>query len=507
GMQPASNDLSLYFHGISHGLSWLYKVAPHWPWYGLMLYILLWGATSGAFLILRQSGLINNRFYLFYFFLFFLASWAEHIYLFNYMRVPLLLAGVGYLIFLQLPGNKNNWLVTTALSGLMFLVALCIRPSAALLGVVVVGPAVFLLTAGSFFSWLKFRPILLYMGVGAFFFIFLNLNLSPAAKQYQRLDWLKSTVLDFQIYEPQPKSKADSLAFAAIDRWMLADTRVINESFYQKAGRVNFNYVLTKVAPAKLTAVLDILVRDHFLVVSLNIYLLFFLFWYKYPGSGLNRNLIIVYQVYFWLLVLGIGVWLKLPPRVITPCLSLYTLVNGALYLKINLEKQDNFKWSKIGVVLLVILVGLQFYKISHRAHWQNHNQKTNEAFITALRKDLQGQIIVSNVLPDYFRSLSPFRNYDFGTNTLFFLTGWHTLDPANRSYNHKLTSQPDFARAVLTLSRNNNTIWILSPGFYEFLKVYFNTFYHQQISLQPTPIDSQGLFPGHTYRPNHFLP
>jgi hypothetical protein len=152
-------------------------------------------------------------------------------------------------------------------------------------------------------------------------------------------------------------------------------------------------------------------------------------------------------------------------------------------------------------------LVGLQLYKIAHRIRWQQQNQQANEAFISAAGNTFQGKILVSDILPDYFRSLSPFRQYDFGSNQVFFLTGWNSLDPGNRNYYKKLTGHPDFPRAVLALSRNNNTVWLLSPGFFKFIKVYFKTFYRQEIYLQPAPYILKGQYPVKTYRPGYNLP
>ena len=499
-IQPPLTDLSLYFHGLSHLLVQLYKLVPQWPWYGLVLYALLYVATVAAFLFLQRSASHNNRNILGWFLLFFLAGWYEHVFWFNYMRVPLLLAGTGYLLLLQLPGKKSNGLLLVV-TGLLFLLALCFRPSAALLGVAVAGPATFLLTAGSVYSWQKLRPIILYAGLGACFFIFLHLAQTPAQKQYQRLDWLKSTVLDFQIYRPQPQTQTDALAFRALNQWLLADTQVINEAFYARAGSINLAYILKEVAPLKVSPLVIGLVKDHFLILAVNAFLLLFLFRNQSPDSVQNRKLLFGYQVYFWLLILVVGIFLKLPPRVITPCLSLYTLVNSSIYFRHGINDQVKLKPGKIIGLVFIMLVMLQLYKIKQRARWQQKNQLANEAFISAAGNSFEGKIIVTNTLPDYFRSLSPFRNYDFNSNYVFLLTGWSTLEPANRLYYKKLTGQTDFGKTVESLSRNNNAVWLLSPGFYEFIRQYFFTFHRQEINLQIAPDWVNGQYPGQTYK------
>ena len=75
------------------------------------------------------------------------------------------------------------------------------------------------------------------------------------------------------------------------------------------------------------------------------------------------------------------------------------------------------------------------------------------------------------------------------------------------RNYYKKLTGHPDFTRAVLALSRNNNTVWLLSPGFHKFIKVYFKTFYRQEIYLQPAPYILKGQYPVEFSHPVYELP
>ncbi|KAA5539260.1 hypothetical protein [Adhaeribacter rhizoryzae] len=500
-VQPPLSDLSLYFHGLSHGLTLLYKLAPQIPWYGMLLYALLFTATVLAFIFLQGHGLVRKRFWWAWFFLFFLAGWYEHIFWFNYMRVPLLLTGTCYLLFLSLWGNKNNLFVRIML-GLLFLLALCIRPSAALLGLAVVWPATFLLLPNKVKAWLKWQSLLWFAVIGLGFFVGLHFTQSPAAKEYQRLDWLKSTVIDFEIYEAQPQTDADKLAFKAITQWFIVDKQVINEAYYARAGSINLSYILLKVAPIKLAALITLLLRDHFLVLALNVFLLIFILFNHQRYAGFNRKIIFAYQVYFWLLILAIGIFMKLPPRLITPCLSLYTLVNAAVFLRFNYPAAPKFRASKLIGLIFVLLLGLQLFKIVNRAKWQKTNQENNEAFIATVKNSFPEKIVVTSVLPDYFRSLSPFRNYNFGPKAIFLLTGWQTLDPANQVYFKKLTGQSDFAKAVIALAGRANTVWLMSPEFYNFLQTYFKIFCGQNLTLKPGQNLIEGNAPVQIYWP-----
>ncbi|GEO03914.1 hypothetical protein AAE02nite_15780 [Adhaeribacter aerolatus] len=501
-IQPPLGDLTLYFHGWGQVLRGGYQLMPSIPWYGLFLYGCLYLATVLAFMWgFRALATFNFIKVLALVLVFYISTWLEHAMWFNYMRVPLLLAGTSYLITQGGSSkSKNTWLPA---AGLLFLVALSIRPSAAILGLLIVWPASLLINPATKISLRLFRPLIFYLFIAAGFLIYHKLNQRPAETQYQRLDWLKSTVLDFEIYQPQPRTQKDKLAFQAINKWFLADTNVINEAFYKRAGSVNLAYILTEAVPAKLPDLVTGLVKDHFFILAINAFLVFFSFKNQPTEPTQNRKLICSYQVYFWLLVLALGILLKLPPRVITPCLSLYTLVNAAIFFRSVKSDQFNFKKFKVIWLILILLFLLQLYKIKHRAGWQQNNQATNEAFISTLGNSFAGQIIVTQILPDYFRSLSPFRNYNFGNNHLFLLTGWNTLAPGKQLYYKKLTGQTDFAKAVLTLSRQKNTVWLLSPEFYKFIDTYFKMCYRKNLGLRPGLILMEGHSPAQIYRPS----
>jgi len=229
-------------------------------------------------------------------------------------------------------------------------------------------------------------------------------------------------------------------------------------------------------------------------VLALNALLLFYLFNRLKRQPKFFRRLLLGYQVYFWLILLGLGVFLKLPPRVITPALSLYSLVHLVLFFREFAANNIYFNLVKPIWVALALLVGLQVYKISHRAYLQQKQKQTHEAFITNIKSSFKNKVLVSAVFQDFLRSLSPFRQYDFGNNTVFLLTGWSTLDPGYKDYFNKLSGHPDFAATVVALARHPDAVWILPPDFNLFLDNYFTIFYRQPLPLRvwPHPLAKQ---------------
>ncbi|MGV3642006.1 MAG: hypothetical protein ACO1NZ_15895, partial [Adhaeribacter sp.] len=193
-IQPALTDLSIYFYGFSQLLAWAYALLPGLPWYGLLLYGGLLAATGLAFRLLLDAfpqlqpwqrwGLLTA---------FYVCCWLEHVMWFNYLRVPLLLAGTSFLYFVgsQRRGGGFRW-GPALLSGALFLAALCIRPSAALLGLLVVAPAAWLLT-GAAGRWRQQGLALFFFGgLAGAFLLWAQVRQSPEARQYQQLDLWKS---------------------------------------------------------------------------------------------------------------------------------------------------------------------------------------------------------------------------------------------------------------------------------------------------------------------------
>jgi hypothetical protein len=502
-IQPALNNLSIYFYGWSGVLTHLYQWLPALPWYGLFLYTGLLGATMLAFSLLWRAAndYVKTWQLLLLITVFYLAGWLEHVMWFNYMRVPFLLAGTAYLVLVQQMAKKHSpWCYLVL--GLVFIAALAIRPSAALLGLALVGPVFLFFAKGQSINRVYLRPMFLYGSIAFIFLLFLRLNQTPAVKEYQRLDWLKSTVLDFQIYEAKPANQADSLAFKAIDNWLLADTRVVNEKFYAQTGAFNLAFILKQVAPSKLAHLTEILVRDQFLVLSLNAILLFYLFFRFRPESNFSRQLLLGYQLYFWGLIIIIGVLLKLPPRVITPALSLYILVHLVIFFRVVKFGNNSGKISKPLIMLILLLVGLQIYKFSHRAALQHKQKQKHEVFLADIGASFENKILVSAVFPDYLRSLSPFRNYNFGNNSVFLLTGWSTLDPGYKNYFTRISGEPDFAATVGALARNPASVWLLTPDFKGFFNEYMQVFYQQPLPIRVWPHRLSEKYPVQVYRP-----
>ncbi|WBA42758.1 hypothetical protein [Hymenobacter canadensis] len=453
-------DLYLYFHGLGAGLSWLYQVAPAVPWYALLLYGLLYAATVGAFTVLDRLllGRLPGPWIVGLLVLFFLVAWLEHGFWFNYVRIPLLLAGVGVLTAAQRPASRAAlWLGLLAF-GLGWL----IRPSAAVLGLLAAVPGAW---------WLSGRRALPILGGAATWAVagalWLNLTWSPAAATFRRLDVLKSNLLDFQLYQPAAAlTPPDSLGLAAAQHWLLADSTLVNEAFYARAAPLPApGYFLRTIAPAKLRLALPQLLRDYFPLLLL----LAVSGWLLTTAPGRPRGFWLV-QGLFAGLLLALAAALKLPPRIALPLLDIWLLGNLAAVLPTAGRRAP---WVLLAVLALV--AGPYAYKTVHRAAVLGQERQQNQLLrqqLTHLTRQTGApvpRLIVSDAFEATYKAGSPFTEGIASVsqrNPARYLpvAGWITLHPSQAAWRQQLTGTRYFPESLRRLAARPDVAWILMP-------------------------------------------
>ena len=457
-------DLHLYFHGLAPLLAALYTQFPLVPWYGLLLYTLLYAALVLLFAVLdrlllphltasqRTASLV----------LCFGLVLLENSLWFNYMRVPLLLAGAGGLFAAQ--RSQASWAIALGLAA--FGVAWLIRPSAAVLGLLVAVPGC--LWLGQRRGAYVLAAMLLGAALGG---VFLTLTRSPAATHYRVLDVLKSNLNDFQLYQPRPRTAADSLGVIAVSHWILSDSTLVNEAFFQRTIPSTLTYFLTQSAPAKLATLGRLVIRDYFPLLLLSIFIFSSLLRMKDRPS---QRFFWLAQLGFGLLIMVLGVGLKLPPRLGLPLFTLFTLGNVIYWLRQPSTTIVPFpRWAG---ALLLLSIGMYGYKTWHRQRLLAAEQRSHEAYLAKFNDvTTGGQIVVTANLEVAYKSLSPFRVYKLNGPQLP-LTGWATLDPSLPAWRQQLTGTRDFGESLHQLAKRKGVQWALAPEVVPFLQRYLNT-------------------------------
>ncbi|QNF34904.1 hypothetical protein HUW51_20055 [Adhaeribacter swui] len=464
-------NLTLYLHGFGSLITLLYQNLPQAPWYGLVMYSILFLATVLAFwLIYKQlhnklSMVITGGLLL----LFYLATWYEHIFWFNYSRLPILLAGMAGLwanrIFRVNAAKKKMYFLFPAF---LFLIALCVRPSLALFGLALVLPNLLISLQ---LKTTKVKLLLLVL-TGILFFAALTITTLPEQLQYRRYDVLKSQILDYSWYCPPAETLPATLQQEAIAQWFLADTFTLQ---YLDEQVPDWQYFWQNVAQAKLIQLGKYLVLDHFLTLFL---VFVFFIWFVVHQSKRQVFFFCWYHLYFWSIILVTGLFLKIPPRILTPAMSLYLLSHLA-WLPENLKITPWRRWPVYVQTLALGLLLVQVYKINHRVASQQQRQKQSEAVWTKIQNNYPGYVVLAAGLENELRAMSPFKNYDLHNQRLIALTSWQTLDPQYQRNWQKLTSATSLGQAIIQLSQLPNVVWVSNPEYLIFLKKYFGAFYH----------------------------
>ncbi|MFD2784009.1 hypothetical protein [Hymenobacter rubripertinctus] len=455
---PVTN-LHLYFHGYAALWSRLYAAAPRGSWYGLTLYGLLYAATVLAAAVLWRvvRPRAGTGAALALLGLFWLVGWLEHGFWFNYVRVPLLLAGAGVLFAAQ--RAPARWALAVGL--LAFGLSWLIRPSAAVLGAAVALPGAWWLAgrrAGPVVAGAAAWAVLGALG--------LQLTRSPAAASFRRLDVLKSNLNDFRLAAPPttPLRPADSLALAAAQAWQLADSALVNEAALARVAPFRPGYFLGHTAPAKLGALARQLPRDYFplllLLAATGALVL---------RAGRGHRVFWLVQAAYAGLGLGLGVLLKLPPRLALPLFDFWAFSN-----LVYLWQLRPLPRHSLAVLLLALLAaaGPYAYKTRHRSQLLAREQARNRQQRRQLSRLASGaRVVVSDALEETYKSAAPFSEGAGGAACagrpgLVWLSvrGWQTLHPSQAVLRQRLTGTRDFTAALRRLGQRPDVAWLLTP-------------------------------------------
>jgi hypothetical protein len=475
---PVSN-LHLYFHGFSNLLAALYHTWPALPWYGLVLYGLLYVATVLVFSVLDRLlvGRVPSSWITALLVLFFLTAWLEHGLWFNYVRVPVLLAGAGVLFAAQRPQSRR----ALAVGVLVFGVSWLIRPSIAVLGLLLAGPGA---------CWLSGRraaPILVATGLWAVVGAGILSELrTPQAAALRIIDVPKANLNDYQLLRPVPRTATDSLGIRAVRAWMMADSTLVTNALFQRATRFDSSYFLHHTAPAKLRVLVALVLRDYFPLLLLQLVLWG---WVAFSADTPGRRWFWLVQLGYVGLVLVLGVVLKLPPRIGLPVFDFWALSSLLYVLRAGSRLPDR-RLATILAGLAVAAVPYSYKTLHRRSVLQaerQHNQQLRQQLTAALPPTA---LLVTDVLPATYKSASPFRNPDARPAKMLMLTGWTTADPSQATWRQQLTGTRHFGAGMQQLAQQGPAVqWLLTPRVAALLNQQLHTLpasHEAHIALRP---------------------
>lgn len=471
---PVGN-LHLYFHGLSFLLAALYKIAPLVPWFGITLYLLLYSSLVLLYHVLfevlqpRMSALaMGSCFALLYWF-----AWQETALLMNFTRLPVLLVGSGVL-FAAHRGGK--W---SALGIGMVAVVLgwCIRPSAGILGLVAAIPGAWWLS--------RFRAVVPVLSAGGLMVmgsVLISSSYTPVEKTYRRLDVWKASYSDFLLYQTKPVTKADSLGILSVQHWSLGDSTVVNEQLFQRVFHFDQDIFVRQTILHKAFASFYVL-RDYYALLVL--FPMAVGLWLSWNKKWLQNWEFWLAQIAFTALLLVLTIAMKLPLRVASPLLSVWT---AGIVIYIAQRSLGPLRLPAVWRWALYAILPLFSYKLWRDSREYKLSQAQNEAYLKQIYALAQHKTLVSAGVEWAYEMLSPFTTYELSDKPVVTLMSWLTLEPSLVELRNQLTGTRDFEESLKRLAVKPGVIWIIRDEYAAYLRRYTHMHRPQSsVVLEPT--------------------
>ena len=468
--QPLTS-VPIGLHGFSLALAELYRLAPGVPWYGLLLFALLYVAFVLVTLLLHRLGrrILTNQQIALFVGAVFLVCVAEHVYWVSYVRVAALLGAASFLSYAfddKEAGPRHTRRIVAYV--LVFLAGLCLAPTGALLGLLVALPAALRVPSRNGLSISNLVtsvvPFVL-AGVG-----FMSITVLTRTEQEAGFHQLFGRINDYRLHKrytfhQTPDSAAHSRMLVvkdALRSGFYSDRNVISEAYFARAGATQTGLAIGKSLGAKTLSVGKALVKGYGVVLIVNLVVVAYCV--RKLQSRTRRRLLLLTQVWTLGILLTIGVLWRLHPYLLASTLSVLTIGNLLFYLRhrrMQLPKVPVWGWA-----LCIAVLGGQLVWIATRSAALGRRQEANEAFVLSLDQRFKGQTLIADGLETNLVALSPFTTYDLGRRRLLMLTGWPCLLPEFNGYLQTLTGHSKLVPALLTLAARPNTVWVAPIGF-----------------------------------------
>ncbi|UOQ68119.1 hypothetical protein [Hymenobacter volaticus] len=319
-----------------------------------------------------------------------------------------------------------------------------IRPGVAVLGALLAVPAAYWVSGHRALPVLAGTLLWAALGAG----ILASQTTSQEAA-YRAIDVFESQLIDYQWLRPTPRTALDSLRLRVMRHRMRTDTTLINKALFYRTAHFESEYFLRETAPAKLRVLVSLVLHDYFPLLMLQLILWG---WVALSANMPVRRWFWLTQVGYALLLLGLGIGLKLPPRIGLPFFDFWALSNLLYVLRergcVTIQRLES-----IIAVLAVAAVPYSYKTLHRRAVLQRerqHNILLRHQLTAKLPADA---LMVTDVLPATYKAASPFHNPDAVPGKMLLLTGWTTSDPSQAAWRQQLTGTRNFAESMRRLA------------------------------------------------------
>ncbi len=496
-LQPIT-DFLYYHHGLATFYAFLYALTSKIAWYGWLMYAYLLIACILMYFILEQKekALWQN---LLLFTAFFAAIFYQHLVYFNFTRPAFLLIITSFLFALKQEiknasrnkkSNPSNWLLNFGLL-FCFTIGFLSRPTTAYLSLA------FLLPISLFLAWKNqclqqiSRKIYLPIFVLILGFHLLQwLNTNPEKQAIIEKQAAIAHLVNAKITKDSEQWTArDSIVYQAAINWLVGDNETLTPkqlSVYTFEEDFVFNAATLQKIPSVLKELTTRIWQNHkavlcYLFVLLGISFCFFMKETNIEGkseAGRICLVLILFQLLFVLLLVGVNITMKMPNRVLEPLLLLNMLATSMLLPSRCLSKN-----VATGMALAMILLAYFPAKNTFAAsQTYKKSQAERQEMVAELNEKISGQTVVFTLpATTLMEDAHPLKPLNLSPqNQHLFLQGWLTALPnfyTSLSQN-LLTPPASFKTAFEELIEKEQTVFIANGHTMTLLKDYFEEVY-----------------------------
>ena len=501
-LQPIT-DFLYYHHGLSSFYAALYTCTNQIAWYGWAMYAYLFIAALFAYFVLKNEkrALWEN---LLIFAAFFTAIFYQHLVHFNFTRSAFLLIIGSFLWALKEYCSKqeeeekkystsNKWFAFGWL--FFFTIGFLTRPTTAYLSLVLLFPLGIYLALKN--NRLKQVRRAVYFPIFALilgFHILQWLTISPEKQVIIDKQASIAHLVNAKIVKDD-KGKTwtarDSIIYETTLHWLVGDKETLTKSTLAKytfEEDLVVNADTLQRIPNVLEELLKRIWKEYKAVLFWIAFIVMLSFWRAVSSPTSKREafsipvILILFQLFFVLVLVGVNITMKMPNRVLEPLLLLNMLVVWMLL--------PSAYWSKkmsLSVALGVFLLsGFSAKNTFESTRPFLKAQIERQEMVAELNKQLQRKIVLftlpSAILMEDVHPLKPLNLS--ANNQYLFLQGWLTALPNFYESLAELTriSETTFRDAFVELAKQEELRLIGNKQTVELLSNYFEVVYEEEL-------------------------
>ncbi|MFY9308419.1 MAG: hypothetical protein WAQ28_05135 [Bacteroidia bacterium] len=501
--QPYNNFVSAYVFTSDIYIK-LYQLYPNIGWYGLSMFLILWGALFNAYLAiyLVARGRISSLLTMVVIIAFFFLVFFQNVYWINFTR-PSLLVTVSFIMLLAVLYlnndvlKRNKWLL--AFPVVTYVLGHLTRLDAGYLG----------FTFGSGFAFLlvyKRKSILPFglkyiLPVLVFIIIVKLIDRNAQRSDSRNEDFLTKTELIRQLIDYKntgayvPKTTNDTIIYNAM---MLArycsDDKIITSEFLQKLseGSPQIEDAEKKKFESEFGAFLKSTNNENSLMKKLNygILIVFLVFLLSAPKSHYFSFLrYFLFQLMFLTIIVGMSYYMKMPARIYNPLFVGLTLAN-ILFLFSLLNFNKRAFYFCLLVPLFLVFVSIPAYSATNKQLLKKYRQygKINHQMIDEMNNSFSNTVFIPTNLRSWemHTATDPLREINFKNgNSYVYLSIELSLAPETKEQLKDKFGTDNHAELFKNISEMKNVVFISDDAYNNFLRAYYHYLYNQDYEFE----------------------